>query len=96
MEQKHDKHDNNTGLGCLFAILLAVVSVFIPFVVIWILTLSGIGLKYSVITYFGAGFALSIFIIILMTFDVKSKSVNVNNVNIKDNENSDKSNHRQD
>lgn len=94
MEHKHD-NNTGTGLGCLFAVLLAVVSVFIPFVVIWILTLSGIGLKYSVITYFGAGFALSIFIIILMTFDVK-KSVNVNNVNIKDNENSDKSNQRQD
>jgi hypothetical protein len=93
MEHKHD-NNTGTGLGCLFAVLLAVVSVFIPFVVIWILTLSGIGLKYSVITYFGAGF--SIFIIILMTFDVKSKSVNVNNVNIKDNENSDKSNQRQD
>ena len=94
MEQ--NEHNNTgTGLGCLFAVFLAVVSIIIPFVVIWILTLSGIGLRYSVITYFGGGFVLSILIIALITFgafDVK----NANNVNIKDNENSDKSNQRQD
>lgn len=81
---KEEEPNNKSGLGCFFAAILAIFSLFIPILAIWILNLSGFGLKYDLATYFATSFIVGLVTVFLIIFDVMRK-----------NENSNKSNQRQ-